>query len=171
MSHGDDHYFFEPLYTKTLKGLCTVIIVFVHIPLEYTNRIQDAAGSFAYICVTLFFLFSGYGIQWCFKNKKGYLNNFFRNRILIILIPFLISCLVKLSFGFGLYSGGSKFVYIIILFYITTYFAHKYCSQHAEVIICIIVLSYSLVGAFTGGVPWYVESIGFAYGLQFFIIS
>lgn len=50
-------------YTTIMKAVCCIIVILVHIPAAYTNRLQDAMGSFAYVCVTLFFLMSAYGMS------------------------------------------------------------------------------------------------------------
>ncbi len=42
-------------FTTVLKGACCIIVILVHIPLTYSNKIQDSIGSFAYVGVTLFF--------------------------------------------------------------------------------------------------------------------
>ena len=74
-------------YTSVLKGLCCIIVVMVHIRDGYTNSLQDAIGSFAYVCVTLFFMISAYGMQLSVESKADYLNHFWRNRLLALLIP------------------------------------------------------------------------------------
>ena len=43
-----------------LRGFWCVIVILVHIPAAYQNRVQDALGSFAYIGVTFFFMTSAY---------------------------------------------------------------------------------------------------------------
>lgn len=64
----------------------------VHVVPQYTNLLQDTISSFGYICVTLFFMFSAYGMQLSVEYKKNYLNNFWRNRLVSLLIPcFLIN--------------------------------------------------------------------------------
>ena len=49
---------------KTLvqRGLWSLVIIFVHCPYAYGNRLQDMIGSFAYIGVTFFFMVSSYGL-------------------------------------------------------------------------------------------------------------
>lgn len=40
--------------TTFLKGFWCIIVVLVHVPVAYQNRIQDILGSFAYVGVTFF---------------------------------------------------------------------------------------------------------------------
>lgn len=92
---------FSKDYTSVLKGICCIIVVMVHIKDGYTNALQDAIGSFAYVCVTLFFMISAYGMQLSAERKKNYLNHFWRNRLLALLIPcFLINIFTFVLFIF-----------------------------------------------------------------------
>ncbi len=123
LEESKEHYLTKD-HTNVIKGLCCIIVIFVHIPVSFGNSIQDAIGSFAYICVTLFFMISAYGLGWNFENKSDYAKGFIKHRIPILLIPFLLSCLIKLCFGYNPYSGGVKFVYVLLIFYIFTYIAY-----------------------------------------------
>lgn len=77
--------------SKFLRGFWCIIVVLVHIPATYQNRIQDMIGSFAYIGVTFFFMTSAYGLKYSIKHKKGYTEHFWRRRLPSILIPALIA--------------------------------------------------------------------------------
>ena len=78
---------FSKQYTDALKCICCIIVVMVHFPPLYQNRLQDMIGSFAYVCVTLFFMISSYGMQFSCERKSDYLKNFWRNRLVSLLIP------------------------------------------------------------------------------------
>lgn len=77
-------------YTTIVKAACCIIVILVHIPAAYMNRLQDIMGSFAYVCVTLFFLMSAYGMSLSEKRKVGYMQHFWRNRLAALLIPQLL---------------------------------------------------------------------------------
>ena len=74
-----------------LRGFWCIIVVLVHIPVTYQNRIQDMIGSFAYIGVTFFFITSAYGLKYSMMHKEGYMEHFWRRRLPAILIPALIA--------------------------------------------------------------------------------
>ena len=76
--------------TTAIKGIFCIIILLVHIPLLYQNKIQDAIGSFAYVGVTFFFMVSSYGLKYGINNKKDYLKKFWKKRLSILLIPELL---------------------------------------------------------------------------------
>ncbi len=86
----DDKFFFSKNYTNTLKGLCAVTVILVHVPSQYQNVLQDAIGSFAFIAVTLFFFISAYGMQFSAEKKQEYLKHFWKNRLTSLLIPCVI---------------------------------------------------------------------------------
>lgn len=77
-------------YTTIVKAICCIIVILVHIPVGYMNRLQDIIGSFAYVCVTLFFLMSAYGMSLSEERKTGYMQHFWRNRLVALLIPQLL---------------------------------------------------------------------------------
>lgn len=78
---------FGKQYTDVLKCFCCIVVVMVHFPPLYQNPLQDMIGSFAYVCVTLFFMISSYGMQFSSDKKPDYLKNFWRNRLVSLLIP------------------------------------------------------------------------------------
>lgn len=85
-------FFFNKDYTRVFKGACCIIVILVHVPAEHGNVLQDAMGSFGYVAVTLFFMFSAYGMYYSKLRKKDYLSYFWRNRLTSLLIPmFLIN--------------------------------------------------------------------------------
>lgn len=44
-----DSHFFNKENSNALRGFWCLIVVLVHVPGAYQNRIQDIIGSFAYI--------------------------------------------------------------------------------------------------------------------------
>lgn len=83
-------FFFGKEYTRTLKGLCAVVVMMVHVPEHLGNPLQDAMGSFAFVAVTCFFLVSAYGMHYSLTHKEDYLRHFWRNRLSSLLVPQLL---------------------------------------------------------------------------------
>ena len=79
-------------YTKYLKGILALVVVFCHIQYDRINlpifKVFNYVGNFA---VALFFFLSGYGLmsQYVKKGNK-YLQGFFRKRILKLIIIYLV---------------------------------------------------------------------------------
>ena len=112
-SADDTDHFMSYEYTNVLKGLCCVLVVIVHVASEYQNPLQQAIGGFSQVSVTLYFLFSAYGIVTNIKNKPDYLKTFWKNRLPSLLIPFIISSLLKILMGVHPGSGGTYFVFVL----------------------------------------------------------
>ena len=157
--------FFSYDYTNVMKGLCCILVILVHVPENFTNPLQKAVGGFSQVSVTLYFLFSAYGLMWGIRNKPDYLKNFWKHRVLVLMIPYMISCAVKTLAGYHHGSGGSFFVCVLLLFYTVTYCAVKYIHKHASLAIVVCVLVYSVVGSATDILRWPTQALGFAYGV------
>lgn len=165
-----DDYFMSRDYTTVMKGLCCVIVVLVHIPVQHGNPLQDLAGSFAQVCVTLFFMFSAYGLKWSIDHKDGYLDRFLKDRVLILLIPYAIVFVGTAAFGLS--RGPADFVLVLLLFYAAFYLSYRFLGRWRyvpDIVICATVLLYSLANAqnvanLAGG-AWPTEAMGFAEGI------
>lgn len=160
----DANYFWGKEYTTVLRGICCILVMLVHIPAMYTNPLQKAIGGFSQVSVTLYFMFSAYGLIWSIRNKPDYLHGFWKNRVLILLIPFIVSCAIKRLFGFTPASGGAYFVFVLLFFYIVTYFFARYIPKYAGCIICVVIL-YSIIGRITENLAWSTQAMGFVYGI------
>ena len=165
--------FFEKEQSKVIKGICCIIVFLVHVPKEHGNAIQDAIGSFGYICVTIFFLLSAYGLKYSINNKKDYLKHFLRNRILAIYIPFVIANTLWQLLGFedGIdilaIIGINSFSFIgeLIIFYLLFYIIYKNIdNKKADFIMIGATLVISIV-SYVFQIGWFVECLGFAYGI------
>ena len=165
--------FFEKGQSKVIKGICCIIVFLVHVPQEHGNVIQDALGSFGYICVTIFFLLSAYGLKYSLNNKKNYLKHFFRNRILVIYIPFVISNLiwqlVNLEKGINILGvigiSNLSFIGELIIFYLLFYIIYKNVNnKKADFVMIGITIVISII-TYIGKIGWFVECLGFAYGI------
>ncbi len=112
-SKRDCGCFFSKEYTSVLKGMCCIVVVFIHVPDVYENPVQRVIGCFAYVCVTNFFLISAYGMMK--SNERGvvYLKTFWRNRLISLLIPCLfINCLTF----FWTYINKEKLSYHLLVY-------------------------------------------------------
>lgn len=171
--------------TKMLKGLFCILILLVHVPDPYKNKIQDILGSFAYIGVTFFFMTSSFGLKWSIKSKKNYLGSFWMKRLPSILIPALLCCIVGTLMT--IVSGGKwkivdfinidDWVKLLLLFYLVFWCAYCIPSKFLkrdipdtvkDTFICFIIVAFSLIDRLTPfkiTLIWPAESWGFAYGI------
>lgn len=165
--------FFEKEQSKVIKGICCIVVFLVHVPKVHGNVIQDAIGSFGYICVTIFFLLSAYGLKYSISNKKNYLKNFLRNRVLVIYIPFLIANILKqlieLDNGINFLEiiglKNISFIGELIIFYIIFYIIYRNLNNKiADYVMVGITIVISLV-SYVLKIGWFVECLGFAAGI------
>lgn len=160
----ETEHFLSREYTNILKGLCCILVVIVHVPSGYQNPLQQAAGGFSQVSVTLYFLFSAYGILLGIKNKPDYLQSFWKNRLPSLMIPFALSSALKILAGVQPGSGGTYFVFVLLLFYVVTYLAARLFINKTVLIVFIAVCLYSVVGSATHWLRWPTQALGFAYG-------
>lgn len=172
---------FDREWSTALKGVCCIIVILVHIPKEYTTRLQDVVGSFAFIAVTVFFLLSGYGLTMN-KERKGYLEHFWRNRLVSLLIPIFLVNLLKvcvnsargtqISIADTLFSIDG-FVLMMLLCYSAFYFVFglHLVKNHKIIWICGLIITISFITYFFEDlIPftvWPVPCLGFIYGVLF----
>lgn len=167
-------------YTTVLKGACCIIVILVHIPLAYQNKLQDAIGSFAFICVTMFFLMSAYGMSLSKDKKNGYMKHFWRNRLSALLVP---QMLINISFCISQYlttgEYGNFFYinnYIIVLleyclwFYLVYIGRNLYSGKVANILLVVGVAISSFVMYFLfDGNEWCYERWGLIWGLLLYL--
>ena len=174
----DKDYFMSVDYTKCLKGIMCIVVVLVHIPAQYSNVVQDAIGSFGYICVTFFFLFSAFGLMYSLDNKENYIKHFLKNRLLVLLIPFFISNLINLIVVHNFDSWqdailillGIKnisFITLLVAFYIAFYIVNLLIKNKkiAKIVLFALPLIYSILSVIFNINFWRVEILGLCYGI------
>ena len=175
--HND---FMNLSYTNALKGAACIIVVMVHIPIMYGNKLQDIISSFGYISVTIFFLISGYGCSYGVNTKgRPYLNLFWPKRIIALFIPALLINILHFVLEWVLAKHFDALTLVIIDNYILAilveYFIfwliwslHFIPSKFKDFIIIALVIIVSVVSKCTkiGIIPgWETESLGFIWGI------
>ena len=180
----DQNWFMSKEYTNSLKGIMCIIVVLVHIPVEYTNTIQDAIGSFAYICVTLFFMFSAYGLMYNLEYKKKYIKEFPKKRLTTLLIPFFISNfifevvhnnkIISINF-FKALIGINKisFITILIILYIIFYLVSLIVKTNTRrnLLLILIPFLFSIITYLLKLSIWNVEMMGFSFGIALYLYN
>lgn len=172
--------FFDKKWSLALKGLCCIVVILVHIPNEHSTRLQNMIGSFAFVAVTVFFMISGYGLS-VNRNRNGYMQHFWRNRMVTLIIPMLLTNIVaevvNLISGvtdrivYNLFAVNG-FVVMITACYVIFYIAYqiKALNDHMKCIItCLGILVLSILAfLFENHIPftvWPVPCLGFIYGM------
>ena len=178
--------FFNKQYTDVIKGLCCLVVIYVHVKPECGNLMQDAIGSFAYVCVTFFFLVSAYGMLRGLDRGLNYLKYFWRNRLVSLLIPcfcvnivvYLLSLILNVKTDITLLYFIDEYVVILLQwcawFYIiewcrTRWFADKKDAALLILIVGVVVSSLCYYFfAFAKQDPnagWCFERMGLVWGV------
>lgn len=149
--------------SKNVLGLFAVVIVLHHL----AQALAEQAGplsvleNWGVMFVGMFFFFSGYGLYRSYRNKPDYLQNFFKKRYAVILIPFyvcnVIFILTDLASG-SHYSIGQALSYLsgwillnthmwyvveIAIFYLLFYLTFRFCKNDKMALtmltVCIVI--------------------------------
>lgn len=168
-------HFFDKDNSNALRGFWCLIIVLVHIPVLYQNRIQDIIGSFAYIGVTFFFMTSAYGL--CLKYARNKNICFWKNRLLKLLIPcFLVNCFSALMHIvekkeaniFTILNINDWVVWLIVCYFFF-WLDYKFVKSNKNWITIVLVCVFSiLIYMFKQQInkaTWCPEVIGFVWGI------
>lgn len=166
-------------YTNAIKGIMCIIIMYVHIPGNFTNSVQDMIGSFAYVGVFAFFAISSFGCRSSIDKNPNYLKGFWKKRILALLVPAVLINLISFFFKLiflkafeirGLYAFN-QYIYAIIVAYFVFWLVWKIKiipESKKDWTVGLICLLFSLVTYFSPIKPffiWPTESVGFICGL------
>jgi len=165
-------------YTNAIKAVACVIVVFVHIPAEHGNAIQDMIGSFAYVGVFCFFMISAYGCRSGIEKNREYLTTFWKKRLLALLIPVLVLNIFNFICSQAVFGTCSiqidRYIYALAIAYFIFWAVWKMRfvpEKYKDTVIFVVILLGSLVTYFTDYdvfFIWPVECIGFAVGLIIF---
>lgn len=174
--------FFNIRNTNALRGIWSVIVIMVHIPVQYGNMLQDMVGSFAYIGVTFFFMFSGFGLSLELMRTGTIDKGFWRKRLPKLLIPLLLLNIVSEFMSWIVYGDKitifsiariSKWVRWLLVCYLIFWLAHKLChnKKWCNTIVALSIIGYSVgryylkhIGIVTATI-WPTEIYGFLWGI------
>ncbi len=172
-------------HSIALRGFWCLIVILVHIPELYMNRIQDMIGSFAYIGVTFFFMTSAYGLRLKLDRDPGYMNRFWRRRLPAILVPALIAQAADVIYRICAHDESAlslfkilninDWVKVLLICYLTFWCIYRVLPVFIKIprlaqdlILVIVISALSLTDRLSPFKPtliWIVEPLGFAYGV------
>lgn len=169
--------FWDLTDAKNLQAVAAFFIVLHHLTQSITDygRIDKGPitglNSVGILFTSIFFFFSGYGLYRSLHTKEEYLLHFFRNRMMKVLIPFVLTnwiyAILMASFyqrissvfdfctslmGFTLMNTNAWFVVEILLYYTVFYFAFKMCrnEKNAMAVMWSTAVLIMLVGLLAG---------------------
>ena len=77
--------------TNALRGMCSLIVAMQHTCAYQHDKWTAPFLYIGFLCTSIFFFLSGYGLMYSLDNKKRYLRNFLKRRFLAVLIPYLFA--------------------------------------------------------------------------------
>lgn len=168
---------------KPIKFLFAIIIILVHVPQLYGNRLQDMIGSFAFIGVSFFDLSSAYGLKYLSEHNPSYLRSFWKKRIFEIVIPLFCIAILDALYEVIFRSGKILFIkykniygWILVLFEFYLVFwviywlsnKYKWLYKYKDYLICVITFILSVTDFFFDIniiKGWSLERLGFIMGI------
>ena len=176
---SDNEHFFDKQNSNAMRGFWCLTVILVHVPIAYQNRIQDMLGSFAYIGVTFFFMTSAYGLKLEIEKKPGNIKTFWRRRLPKLLIPCIFVNIVGIMIDIvkGKEISAISLIYIdcwvrwLLVCYLIFWIAQRFCAECANIIICVLVIFFSITVYVCKGwinqTTWCPEVFGFVWGILF----
>lgn len=173
--------FFDIRNTQAMRGFWCIIVVLVHVPYEYQNRIQDMIGSFAYIGVTFFFMTSAYGLSLSMK-KKNNVQKFWRKRLPKLVFPNWVVNAILGIIAFVIFSSVPHIQNLItingwvrwllacyIFFWVSCFFFKTEKLRNISIIFMVILFSVVIYVMKMAGkiesTTWTTEVYGFVWGI------
>ena len=184
--------------TNALKGFFALVIFLLHVRTCFELSDSFADRSFNTVCdlvgllsVTLFFFYSGYGIIESVKNKPGYINSFFKNRLLRILVHFDITVVLYMAAGLltgktyepskylfalaGLSAIGNShwFVFDILCLYFFSYIAiringeNRLKAANLTLLMTVVFFAVLYIRKQDSNSCWYDTVFCFPFGMYF----
>ncbi|SFC61976.1 acyltransferase family protein [Butyrivibrio sp. YAB3001] len=176
-----NEHFFDRTNTNSMRGFWCLVVILVHVPTLYQNRIQDMIGSFAYIGVTFFFMTSSYGLTLSQANNPNGIHYFWRKRlpkllftswiisILFSIIDYYFNGTIQLKKVFGINEWVKWLLACYLLFWISNMVFRN--QIYSKIGICIMITVGSLLvyfmqrGGFFTRATWTTECYGFVWGI------
>ena len=172
----DGGSFFDRDNSGALRGFWCLIIVLVHVPAAYQNRLQDMLGSFAYVGVTFFFMTSAYGLRLAATKRPETLARFWRNRLPKLLVPCVLSNVVHMAVYVATGSRVSPLMLLtiggwvrwLLICYLFFWLSYRFLSEKSrDWAVCGLVILFSL-GVYLSKperTTWCPEVLGFVWGI------
>ena len=172
----DGAHFFDRENSGALRGFWCLIIVLVHVPAAYQNRLQDMIGSFAYVGVTFFFMTSAYGLRLAAVKRPESIRRFWRNRLPKLLVPCVLANAVSMAVYAASGSGISPWMLLtiggwvrwLLICYLFFWVCYRFLPEKSrDWAVCALVAAFSL-GVYLSkprDTTWCPEVLGFAWGI------
>ena len=172
----DGAHFFDRENSGAMRGFWCLIVVLVHVPAGYQNRLQDMIGSFAYVGVTFFFLTSAYGLRLTAEKRPEGIRCFWRHRLPKLLVPCVLANAVRMA---AYAAGGSRvslwmlaaiggWVRWLLVCYLIFWLCYRFLPEtYRDWAVCGLTVAFSLAVYLMkpDTTTWCPEVLGFVWGI------
>ncbi len=179
---SDNQSFFNVKNAQAMRGFWCIIVILVHIPALYQNRIQDMIGSFAYIGVTFFFMTSSYGLSLSLDRNPNSIRFFWCKRLPRLLVISWVVNAFEISVDIFVLNKNvivtrifaiNEWVKWLLACYFFMWISFVVCRGKSiwKVITCLMVVASSLYIYFAvanghfNRPAWTPECYGFVWGI------
>ena len=188
----------EEKYTRdkfvTLRALLAIQIVFGHTfpdnayGIAILDKLLLPFNNTGFLCTSLFFFLSGYGVYESAKERDDYFDHFFIKKIVTILVPYWIINLIYviidsvlnrqfnigktvLSFVWPIYNRAAWYVFSVLMIYCIMYLVIDLLKlKGIKAYLAVFVLLSIYTGAFyllKVGSHWFVSVYAVLFGIVF----
>lgn len=171
--------------TNALRGMCAIIVAMQHTCAYQHDKWTMPFLYIGFLCTSIFFFLSGYGLMYGIENKRRYLRTFLKKRVFTVLIPYLFANVIYLCIRqlLGLeitltefvqmykkgepYVSFSWFIISIMYFYVLFYLVFNIFKRNIAVFLMIpgSILYMYLVKAIGFDYHWYTTAFCFVGGV------
>lgn len=169
-------HLFDRENSGAMRGFWSLIVVLVHVPLAYQNRIQDLLGSFAYVGVTFFFMTSAYGLRLAAVKHPVSIDRFWTNRLPKLLVPCLLTNVIAMALralcgdnvDLSMLVWINGWVWWLLVCYLIFWLCYRFLPDlWRDWMVCGLVAAFSLAvyRLQPETTTWCPEVLGFAWGI------
>lgn len=147
--------------TLPIRGFVAILVLLSHFQLMWP------ISNIGYLCVAIFFFFSGYGLMYSYLVNSNYIDSFLQRRLPSVIIPYWSSCIVYIILITILgYQFSIKVIFIGILNPFLDSFRFISVAWYVCVIVLFYILFYLSFRFFSGKKALFFLTIGlFLYGI------
>lgn len=179
----DRAYYWNKSNSDSIKSICAISVIIHHV----TNEIDCGVlfypfQAIGFLCVAVFFFSSGFGLIYSMNNKEEYIKHFFSNRLLKVIVPYVLAVIVYAIYYYGFghffdpsllfkqfvgevpFVRNSWFVIVLLYFYFIFWFVFKFFKS--KNIAFVVFLSITALCSLCVYFPhWSPAIIAFPFGV------
>lgn len=176
--------------TQRVKGILSLVVMFGHLLSKCNNdsTIELIFIGVGYLCVGIFFFYSGFSLNESYQKKINYLDNFISKKIKNIYFPFFLMnivylvCYISINkfkqrlsileiieyiIGLKMINSIAWYIYAILYFYLLFYISFKYFFKYKYIIFLFSIFIYVYLCIYINKDAswWYISVVPLYFGV------